>query len=301
LTLLQALLQTVLPVFLLAAAGVAARRVLEIDPKHVARTAIYLFVPALAFDGIYRAALDGGEVAKIVLFMVAVTLAMVSVTYVTGRLFGWTLREIFGISLGTAFSNVANYGLPVVYFAFGQAGLDRAMLTVVCSGFLMYTLGVFLAARGRLDLRASAGAIFRLPLIWAVVAAIAVRAAGVAVPEPLYKAVHLLSQGAIPLVVILLGMQVAGISLQGARLKIGLAVLLRLAIAPLIGMAVVALLRPDPLTARILVLQSAMPSAVNTLLLAVEFDAEAEVVSGIMLATTVLSLATVTFWVWYLQ
>jgi predicted permease len=71
-------------------------------------------------------------------------------------------------------------------------------------------------------------------------------------------------------------------------------------ISPLVGIALVAWLRPDPLTGKVLVLEAAMPAAVNTMLLAVEFGAEPEQVSGVTLVTTVLSLVSVSFWVWFL-
>lgn len=44
-----------------------------------------------------------------------------------------------------------------------------------------------------------------------------------------------------------------------------------------------------------------MPAAVNTTLLAVQFGAEPDQVSGTTLVTTLLSLASVSFWVWFLQ
>jgi len=110
----------------------------------------------------------------------------------------------------------------------------------------------------------------------------------------------MLMNGGIVVVVLVLGMQVAGIRIQGARIKIAVATILRLIVSPLIGLGIVAFLRPDPVTAQVLVLQASMPSAVNTTLLAVEFQAEPDLVSGITLVTTIFSLATVSFWVYYL-
>lgn len=298
--LLQSLLHTVLPVFFMAGAGAAARKFLDIDPRQVSRVAIYVFVPSLAFDSIYSTTLAGSEVARIIAFMFLYTLIMIVLTWLTGRALRWSEPQIYGASLATVFFNGANYGLPVVFFAWGNAGVDRAMLLAVCSSVLMYTLGVFLAARGRLDWRRSINAIFRLPLVWAVLAALAARWTGVPVPEPFLKAVRVLSQGAVPVVVVLLGLQVVGISLRGAKFHIGVATFLRLIISPIAAMGIVALLQPDPLTAKVLILVAAMPSAVNTLLLSLEFNAEPELVSGIALVSTLLSLATVSFWVWYL-
>ncbi len=61
------------------------------------------------------------------------------------------------------------------------------------------------------------------------------------------------------------------------------------------------LLQPSALTAKVLVLQSAMPTAVNVTLVAAEFDAEPDLVSSVALLTTAISVLTLTGWVAYLQ
>lgn len=298
--LLHAMLQTVLPVFLIGGSALVFRRLLGIDPKPIARTAVYLFVPALAFDGIYKTQLPGGEVGKIIAFMGLITVCMISLTWLAGLLLGWEKSDISAATLGTSFYNTANYGLPVVYFAWGPEAVGPATLVVVCNSVLMYTVGVFIAAHGRADWRRALMAIFELPLVWAVLAALLVRWSGLVIPEPAYKAIALLGSATVPVVLVLLGMQMATMSIQGARAKVGVAALLRLVVSPVVGLLLVWLLRPVGLTAKILVLQAAMPTAVNTLIAAVEYDAKPDFVSGIVLASTLFSIATVSFWVWYL-
>lgn len=299
--LINALLNTVLPVFLLAGLGYLARRVLHVEVKDPSRIAIYLMTPGLIMNSILNAQLVASEVGKIISFVLLITGAMILATLGVGRLLGWTPSERNASVLATAFMNAANYGLPVVLLAFGQAGFERAAIYVVMESLMMYSVAVFFAARGRMSLGRAAAAVFKLPLLWAAVIALAIRLAGITLPDFIMKPIGLLAQGAVVLVVILLGMQVAGIKLKGARVKIGVGTVLRLVLSPLIGLGLVAWLRPDPLTAKVLVLESAMPTAVNTTLLAVEFGAEPDLVSGVTLVSTLLSIASVTFWVWYLQ
>ncbi|MFZ5826354.1 MAG: AEC family transporter [Bacillota bacterium] len=299
--LVEAMLGTVLPVFLLAGLGYLARTVLKADVKDPAKLAIYVMTPGLIMHAILNSQLGGGEVGKIVGYLLLLTGVMITITLATGRLLGWSLTERSAAVLSTSFMNAANYGLPVVLLAFGQAGFDRAAIFVVVESILMYSVAVFFAARGRMDWRAAVLSVFRLPLIWAAAAALAIRLSGMQLPVFLLKPIELLASGAIVVVVVLLGMQVASIRLAGSLGKIGLATLLRLVVSPLVGLGLVSLLKPDPLTAKVLVLESAMPAAVNTTLLAVQFDAEPDQVSGVTLVSTLLSLASVSFWVWFLQ
>ncbi|MFZ5814760.1 MAG: AEC family transporter [Bacillota bacterium] len=299
--LLEAMLGTVLPVFLLAGLGYLARTVLKADVKDPAKLAIYLMTPGLLMNSVLTSQLGAGEVGTIVAFVLLLTAAMIGITLGVARLLGWRPVEGNAAVLSTGFMNAANYGLPVVLLAFGQAGFDRAAIFVVVESILMYSVAVFFAARGRMDWRQAVVSVFKLPLIWAAGFALTMRLLGIALPDFLMKPIGLLADGAIVLVVILLGMQVASIRLRGSLPKIGVAVLIRLVLSPLVALALVAWLKPDPLTAKVLVLESAMPAAVNTTLLAVQFDAEPDQVSGVTLASTLLSLATVSFWVWFLQ
>lgn len=299
--LLQAMLGTVLPVFILVGLGWVARRVLKVDVKEPARISVYLLAPGLIANSILNAHLVAAELGKIIAFGLILTLAMILLTLGVGRLLGWSPVSRSAAVLSTAFMNAANYGLPVVLFAFGQAGFDRAAVFVVLESVLMYTVAVFFAARGSLPWREALTAVFKLPMIWAASAAIAVRLLGFTMPEPVVKSVGLLANGALSMFVIILGMQVAGIQVRNFSLRVVVPVLLRLVVSPLVALGLVAWLEPEPLTGKVLVLAAAMPAAVNTTLLSVQFDAEPDQVSAVTLMTTLVSLLTVTFWVWYLK
>lgn len=295
------MLGTVLPVFVLAGLGYIARTVLKVEVKDPATLTVYLMTPGLILYSILTSQVGSGEISKIITFLLVLTAVMIAATLLLGRLLGWRPSERNAAVLSTAFMNSANYGLPVVLLAFGQAGFDRAAIFVVLESVLMYSVAVYFAARGRMDWRSAVRSIFKLPLIWAAVIGLLIRWQGIALPTAIMKPIEMLADGAIVVVIILLGMQVASIKLVGALDRIGLSVFLRLVCSPLIGLGLVAWLKPDPLTAKVLVLESAMPAAVNTTLLAVQFDAEPDQVSGVTLTSTLISLASVSFWVWFLQ
>lgn len=299
--LLQALIQTVLPVFFLASLGWVARRVLAIDVKEPARLAVYLLVPALIIHSVLGAQMVASEVSKVIGFCLLLTAAMIAATLLVARLLGWSRSEESAALLTTSFMNAANFGLPIVLLAFGPEGFERGAVFVVPSSLMMYTVAVYFAARGQMDWRQAVGAVFRLPIVWAAGGALAIRWLGIGLPEFVTQPIGMLANAAVVIMVILLGMQVAQIKLRGAGPKLGWVTALRLLLSPLVALALVAWLKPEPLTGKVLVLQAAMPASVNTTLLAVQFGTEPDQVSGATLVTTVLSLATISFWVWFLQ
>ncbi|MDF2629994.1 MAG: permease [Symbiobacteriaceae bacterium] len=192
LELLQAMINTVLPVFLIAGLGWVARRVLKVEVKDPATVAVYLLTPGLIANSILNAKIVSGEIGKIIGFGLMLTGIMILITLLIGRVLGWKPVESNAAVLSTSFMNTANYGLPVVLFAFGQDGFDRAAVFVVVATMLMYTVAVFFAARGRHDWRDAMKAVFKLPLVWAAAGALAVRLAGIELPGVITKPIGLL-------------------------------------------------------------------------------------------------------------
>jgi malate permease and related proteins len=299
--LLTILFNVVLPVFLIAGIGFAGRRYLKLDPQPIARLALYLLVPALLFQTLLTAKLEAEEVTRIGAFAIILTIALVALGMISARALGAGRAEAAGLTMAMTFINAANYGLPVNLFAFGQDGFDRAAVFVVFENILTYTVGVFVAARGHLPWGRALGSVLRMPVLWAAIAAIAIRVTNLDLPLPVQRASSLLSGAAIPVVILLLGLQIAGMRVRRLNPRVFGAVAARLVVSPLLGLALVALLSPAPLTAKVLVLESAMPTAVNATLIATEFNAEPDLVSTAALFSTVLSIITVTAWVAYLQ
>ena len=205
------------------------------------------------------------------------------------------------MALSVSFSNAANYGIPVAFFSFGQDGFDRAVVFAAFSSILLFTVAVFVAAHGRLPWRQAILPAIRIPVMWAAIAALIFRLAQIPLPTAIERSVQVLSGGAVPIIILLLGMQVAGMRMYAIRLPVITAVAARLLVSPGIAMLLVALLQPSPITAKVLILEAAMPTAVNVTLLASEFDAEPDLVSSVALLTTAISVLTVTGWVAYLQ
>jgi malate permease and related proteins len=291
----------VAPVFIIAFVGYVARRTLKLDPQPIARLALYVFVPALVLNSLLTTQMGGDEIARIGVFVVALTLILIGVSAVAARLMRLPRSEATGLALSVSFINAANYGIPVSLFAFGQEGFDRAVMFATFESILLFTLALFVAARGQLGWREALGPMIRVPVVWVALVAIGLRLVDVELPTVMQRAVSVVSAGAVPIVILLLGIQVAGLSMRQLRLMVGAACVGRLIVSPAIGLLLVALIQPAPLTARVLVLEAAMPTAVNVTLLASEFDAEPDLVSSVALLTTAISVVTVTGWVAYLQ
>ncbi|MDY6779959.1 MAG: AEC family transporter, partial [Halobacteria archaeon] len=269
----------------------------DVDPQPLSTVTVYVLVPALVFHSLMNSEVSGAEGTRVVVASVAITLVM------------WGVSEaVFGflsprdgrnaLVLSSTFPNTANYGIPLSVFAFPSVGRTTAVLYVIGSTFVIYTLGVYVSSKSS-GARRALRRVFELPLFYAMVAALALSATGVELPGSTTETLGLVGNSSIPVMLVILGLQLERTNPSGdvLNVEIGVVNFLRLVTAPLAALPVVVLLGfTDPDVARVVVLESSMPAAVTTVLLSVEFGEEkdADYASASVLTTTLLSTLTVT-------
>jgi predicted permease len=113
----------------------------------------------------------------------------------------------------------------------------------------------------------------------------------------------LVGNASIPVMLLILGIQLADTDYGAALSQVGIASVLKMAVAPAVGVGVALVVGfQDPTVARTFVLECATPAAITPLLLVVEFGGEsagnglsvAEYVSTTVLVTTLLSVPVLT-------
>jgi malate permease and related proteins len=191
------------------------------------------------------------------------------------------------------FSNSGNYGLSVVLFAFGPDVMARAVVYFVASALLTYTLGAVLASSGRMSVKAALYGLLKVPAMWGLVAAALVKATGIAIPAALERPVALMGQASIPTMLLVLGMQFERGAWPERPGLVAAASGLALVGSPLLGFLLAQLLGLHGLSRQAMIVESAMPSAVITTILALEFDVAPKFVTSVVVVTTLASPLTV--------
>jgi predicted permease len=199
------------------------------------------------------------------------------------------------------FSNGGNYGLPVVSFAFGEEALSYGTVFFLTGSVLTNTVGAFLAASGRRSLGKALTSVLRMPALYGIAAAILVIGTGAEVPTPVMRPVTLLSDAALPLMILVLGMQLERAAAPSRPKLVLTAVCVSLVAAPLIALALTSLLAVSGPARQAVVVLASMPVAVATTILALEFDAAPDFVTAAVFLSTLLSPLTLTPLIAYLQ
>jgi hypothetical protein len=299
--LVSILASDILPIFLIAGAGFLLARYAKADVKTLARAVFYTLLPCLAFRLLITATATGPNVGRLMLLAVLIMGSMGAVGYLAGtllRLKGPYLRAFIMVVM---FSNGGNYGLPVVKFAFGSDALTYATIFFLTGSVTTYVVGAFFAGSHRRKIAGALEKVWKMPSLYGVSAALIVLAVGRPVPEVIMRPISLLSDAAIPVMILVLGMQLER-AVWPARPGIVLfAVGISLFAAPLVAIGFTSVV-PIPDAARqAVVILSAMPVAVITTILALEYDLAPEFVTSAVFVSTVASPLTLTPLIAYLR
>lgn len=284
----------ILPVFVIAGIGFLLARKLKASVKTLSHVVFYALVPCLGFRLLVTSKMTGPQVGKMALMAVLVTVSMGLLARIAAIPLGLSRSELSAFLLVVMFSNGGNYGLPVVLFAFGQEALSHATVYFVTSSILTYTLGVFLAAAGRRKTSHALLGITRVPAIYGVAAAAIIIGAGISVPMAIMRPIGMLSDAALPTMVLVLGMQLERATIPERPVVVGAAVLLSLAAAPLVALGLASLLGLSGPARQAGVILASMPVAVVTTILALEFEVSPAFVTSAVFFSTLLSPLTLT-------
>ena len=292
------LLNVILPVILVAGVAALAQRYVKLDLRTTSRAAFYLFAPALVFDSLANSTIGGAEFGLIAVAVVAVTLVLWGLGEVVGRLLRLKGPTLSAFLLSILLVNAGNLGLPIILFAFGEEGLARGTAYFAVSSAISASLGVYLAVRGCAPGTLAIRRLASVPLVYAAILGLAMNIAHFTLPEPFAKAIHLLGQASVPVMLVTLGLQLAQTGhdkWQGIHLPaLATAIAARLFIAPALALLAALLLGLSGLTHNVVITQSAMPTAVMTTIIAAEFECDNSFVTVAVLSTTVISLLTLT-------
>jgi predicted permease len=292
--LLRLFADNLLPVLLVAGAGYLAGKWLHVEARSISRVVFYLFSPCLLFELLVTSQFDTGDMLRMVGFALASILTVGAITWTLGRLFRLERKMLAAVLLCTLTTNAGNYGLSLNLFAFGEGALAYASLFFVTSAVLTYTLGVAIASMGRASLADSLKGLLKIPVVYVVPLALIFIYIDLKLPLPLDRAVSLLSDASIPGMLVVLGLQLQSNQRTGDVRALLLASGMRLLGGVGVGLLLAAVFGLGGMAYNAGVLESSMPTAVLSTILATEYDAEPAFVTTAVFASTILSPLTLT-------
>lgn len=304
------LTETVLFVFGLVALGYLAglTRYLTVEVGDgLSAFAITVALPLLLFRTMQGADFHGSAPWELwVTYFTAVAVAWTAGHLVTTRVFGRDSQAGVVGGVATAFSNLVLLGIPFALGVFGQPGFEILSLviavhlpTMIMATIVMF--GVF--GRGKdaptrpLDMvRDFLKRVFTNPLILGILAGLAWRLGGLELPALATRLVDALAGIAGPLALFAMGLGLRKFGISGHLAPAVVLSLLKLFLMPATALAVAWLIGLPPLAAQVAVAAAALPSGVNSYLIAVQFGTGQALASNQMTIATAMAVVTMSFW-----
>lgn len=286
--------EILLPVLLVLSCGFVLVRFLHVEPDPLAKFALFIALPALVIKVLTENPPASGTIGRLFLFMLVYTGVMWLIAELSGRMRRFSDRHRRALVLTSAMMNFGNYGLPLVAFAYGAAAVPFSVLFFVVFSIPLTTWAVWVAAGGSWSSLKGMTAALKMPVFHATLVALIMSSLGWTIPSYLDKGVGLLADCAIPVLLVLLGMQLAQsrdlTNLRGLET----AVVLRLLVGPLVAWPLARAFNFSGLDLKVIVLLCAAPSGFLPLLYAIRFNCRPDWVAAAILVTTLLSALTLT-------
>jgi len=300
---LTILVDIILPVFILIFLGFWLHKKFNLDLYTLAKINIYYLVPAIIFTKLYDVEFSLNLFIQILGFFV---LQIIFLYFLT-----WILNKVFrhDRGMGTAFSNSVifynsgNYGVPVndLVFKHDPFAMSIQIIVLTLQNIFTFSYGVFAlqSVNGR-NMKAMLG-YFKMPVFYAMSLGILFNVLNLQIPSFLLVPANYISDALVAIALLTLGAQVANLKIKHINLTIFVSVFLRLLIGPAISFVIVWLFHLEGIMAQAMVLSASMPTAVNSAIIAQEYNNEPEYAAQVVLLSTLFSSLTVTLVIYLIR
>jgi predicted permease len=207
-------------------------------------------------------------------------------------------------SLNACYANTGFVGFPLVLSLVGDSGMAPTLISTILTVCVLFAGAIVLIEGGlqsetrRRDIAAkTVASLTKNPLLIAPVIGSLFMLSGVPLPAPMHSFLKLLGGAASPCALIALGLFLAG-SKAGAATEraatTGILVGLKLIAQPAVTWIIAGpLLKLPPVAVHTAVLLAALPTGTGPFMLAEFYGREASLTGRVVLASTVLSIATI--------
>ena len=185
--------------------------------------------------------------------------------------------------------NTGNMGIPICLFAYGTLGMGVAAAISSLVILLHFTINIFLASK-KFDIKI----ILKSPPTYAVITAVYFLYFDLEMPKVVLNTVMLLGYAMIVLILMSLGVSLTQLKVFSLKDSV-ISSIGRVIIGPIIGFMIIKLFDLSGFAAGVLLIQSAMPSAILTYLVAEMYSPKKVVdsISSMIVVSTLMSLITV--------
>lgn len=263
------------------------------DSNTLSMMVLYVTLPALIFVNMSTSAVSGDMLylPAVALLVSLVCLGVIGL-YCKSR--GYSRVKSWTLMIAASMINTGFIGFPITLGVFGNDGFVHAIFFDISTTILFVVFGMILVTvfggnRGDVIRRS-----FSFVPLWAVVLALMFNLSGWSVWPVLVKALDYLGQATIPLIMISVGLT---LNFKDIRYSVGDSLFvscIRLVLSPVIAFIILTFFNIGGLSFNVGVLEAGMCTAMNALVLSINYDLDTRLMSSIIFITLLLSFVSLT-------
>ena len=281
------LFEVLFPVFFIVAIGYyLGKKNPNFDTTFITNYSANFGAPALFIFAITSSGVSYAIFSEYFIYSI---IALISFA-VVGIIFLFFMKKDISRELPPFFlPNTGNMGIPICLFAYGKLGMGVAAAISSLVVLLHFTANIFLASK-KFDIKI----ILKSPSTYAVIIAVLFLYFDMKMPEFVTNTVMLLGYAMIVMILMSLGVSLTQLKVFSLRSSL-ISSIGRVIIGPIIGFVIIKLFNLTGYAAGVLLIQSSMPSAILTYLIASMYSPKEIVdnISSMIVVSTLMSLITV--------
>ena len=300
-------LNVVLPVFLIIALGFGIRRTHFVDKiflDKISHLAYFVAIPALLVWKIGTASFDLNFNPRLILGCYAAVIGCGIGAYGLARFLKLPPKEVGSFTQGSFWGNMAYIGLPILVAAYGEEGLQRGGVLI---GFmsplvnLAAVMALTLPLKGTMDWKSIVDlkkALLTNPIILSCIAGLLLSRFSVPFPTFTVNFLRFLSDLALPLALIAMGGNLSFEKIRKDYKATIFACLFKLILMVLLGYFLFEWLGVKGVDFKVGIILLACPTAFSSYLLSTKLGADKSLMSSDIMVSTILSMITLSLWLW---
>jgi len=297
----------IIPIFLLISLGFLLSKKFDLHIFSLSKLMFYLFVPPFIFVNLYTTELKLNMLSVLLCgILLLITNDMIARIVAKIRKYDVGITNAFKNSI--MFNNSGNIGVSLITLIFGSApfvidgktpylneAITAQIMILVLQNISVNTLGFYNAGRANGSMKDSIKTILRMPAIYVIPLALIFKSMQIDITTtPVWPTLEYLKNGLVPMALITLGVQLSKTNFDFKNVDIHISVFIKLIISPLLALVYIHLLGLNGVVAQTIFIAYAVPTAVNTALIAVECDSCSDFASQAVMLSTLFSAITLT-------
>ena len=287
---------TIISIFLMIGVGYVLKRIdflseKDIDPLN--KIVMYVLLPCMIFSALYSADMKMLPTLGTLPFIILAESAICGViAYIILKCKHYDDIKTWSVLLPLLISNTAFVGYPVTLGVYGHQGFVMAVFCDLATTVIFLILSFVLVLKFGGTIKNAFKKILLFPPLWAVVLGISFNLLNVPIGPVVDKTIGYLADGAIPLIMISLGLAIKFEGFNRNKSLVCINSFIKLILCPVVTLIIVSYLGFTGLQNNIGIIEAAMPSGTMSLVLAITYKLDYELTSDCILVNAIISLVT---------